>query len=65
MAKFGPYKAIFLAKIDSFESFFTSNFQTLLRIFQIFGMEIVLMVFFEKIILYMPGKFWIGETLVI
>ena len=30
-----------------------------------FGMEVVLMVFFEEIILYMPGKFWFGEILAI
>jgi hypothetical protein len=28
-------------------------------------MAVVLMVFFEKIILYMPGKFWYGEILAI
>ena len=47
----------FLAKIDSFESFFTYIFQTPLWIFPIFGMEVVLMVFFEKIMLCMPRKF--------
>ena len=41
----------------------TFNFQTLLWIFLIFCMEVVLMVFFEEIILYMPGKFWYGEIL--
>ena len=29
----------------------------------VFGMEVVLMVFFEKIIFYMPGKLWYGENL--
>ena len=47
----------------SFESF--CIFQTPLWIFLIFGMEVVLMVLFEKIILYMPGKFWYGEFLAI
>ena len=59
LAKFWSFKAKiwpFLAKIDSFESFSTYNFQTRLWIFLIFGMEVVLMVLFEKIILYMPGK---------
>ena len=42
---------------------FTYNFQTPLWIFLMFGMEVVLMVLFEKIILYMPGKFWYGEFL--
>ena len=35
-----------------FWGFFAYNFQTLLWIFLTFGMEVVLMVFFEKIILY-------------
>ena len=42
---------------------FTYNFQTPLWIFLVFGMEVVLMLLFEKIILYMPGKFWYGEFL--
>ena len=46
-----------------FWEFLTYNFQTPLWIFLIFGMEVVLMVLFEKIILYMPGKFWYGEFL--
>ena len=46
-----------------FWRFMAFNFQTLLRIFLIFGMEVVLMVLFEKIILYIPGKFWYGEFL--
>ena len=65
MVKFGPFKAIFLAKIDNFDSFFTYNFQTPLWIFLIFGMEVFLMVIIEKIILYMPGKFWYGNILAI
>ena len=48
-----------------FWEFFTYNFQTPLWIFLIFGMEVVFMVLFEKIILYMPGKFWYGEMLAI
>ena len=40
----------------------TYNFQTRLWIFLIYGMEVVSVVFFEEIILYMPGKFWFGET---
>ena len=31
----------------------------------IFGMEVVFMAVFEKIILYMPGKFWYGKLLAI
>ena len=64
MAKFGPFKAIF-GQNWQFWEFFTFNFQTPLWIFLIFGMEVVLMVFFEKIILYMPGKFWYGRILAI
>ena len=45
------------------EFFFTSNLQTPLWIFLIFCMEVFLMVLFEKIILYIPGKFWYGEFL--
>ena len=41
------------------------NFQTLIGIFLIVGIEIVFMVFFEKIILYMPGKFWYDEIFTI
>ena len=48
-----------------FWEFLTYNFQMPLWIFLIFGMEVVLMVLFEKIILYMPGKFWYGENLAI
>ena len=43
----------------------TYNFQTPLWIFLIFGMEVVFIFLFEKIILYMPGKFWYGEILAI
>ena len=39
--------------------FWAYKFQTPLWIFLIFGMEAVLMVLFQKIILYMPGKFWL------
>ena len=48
-----------------FWEFLTYNFQTPLWIFLIFCMAVVLMVFFEKIILYMPGKFWYGKILAI
>ena len=51
MLKFWVFKTKilpFFAKIDSFENFFTYNFQTPLWIFLSFGMEAVLMVFFEK-----------------
>ena len=48
-----------------FREFLTYNFQTPLWIFLIFGMEVVLMVLFEKIILFMPGKFWYGKILAI
>ena len=48
-----------------FWEFLTYNFQTPPWIFLIFGMEVVLMVLFEKIILYMPGKFWFGENFAI
>ena len=65
MTKIWPFVAKILTKIDIFKSFFTYNFQTPLWIFLIFGMEVVLMVLFEKIILYMPGKFWYGEILAI
>ena len=37
------------------------NFQTPLWILLSFGMEVVLLVFFEKIILYIPGKLWYGK----
>ena len=48
-----------------FWEFLAYNFHTPLRIFLIFGMEVVLMALFEKIILYIPGKFWYGEILAI
>ena len=48
-----------------FWEFLTYNFQTRLWIFLIYGMEVVLVVYFEEIILYMPGKFWFGEILAI
>ena len=49
--------AIFLVKIDCFESFFTYNFQTQLWIFLIFGMEILWILFLsgEPIILCLVG----------
>ena len=46
-----------------FWEFLTYNFQTPLWIFLIFGIGIVLMLSLEKIILYMPEKFWYGEIL--
>ena len=55
----------FLAKNWQYWEFLTYNFQTPLWIFLIFSMKIVLMVLFEKIILYMPRKFWYGEILAI
>ena len=48
-----------------FWRFLASSFQTPLWIFLIFGMEVVFMVLFNKIILYMPGEFWYGEILAI
>ena len=52
-----PKSDHFFTKFDSFESFWP-NIQTRLWIFLIFGMEVVHMVLFEKIILYyMLGKF--------
>ena len=48
-----------------FWEFLTYNFQTLLWNFLIFGMKVVLKLFFEKIILYMPRKFWDGQKLAI
>ena len=64
MAKFGPFKAFF-GQNWQFWPFLAFNFQTPPWIFLIFGMEVVLMVLFEKIILYMPGKFWYGGILAI
>ena len=64
MAKIGQNLAIF-GQYWQFWRFLASSFPTLLWIFLIFGMEVVLMVIFEKIILYMPGKFWYGEILAI
>ena len=64
MAKFGPFKAIF-GQNWQFWEFLAYNFQTPLRIFLIFGMEVFLMLFFVKIILYMPVKFWYGKILAI
>ena len=52
----------FLPKLTVWE-FLASSFQTPLRILLIFCMEVVLMVFFEKIMLYMPGEFWYGKIL--
>ena len=57
MAKFGPFKAIF-GQNWSFRGFLAYTFQTPQGIFLIFGLEVVCMVLFEKIILYMPVKFW-------
>ena len=68
LAKFWSFKKKiwpFLGQNWQFSEFLTYNFQTPLWIFPIFGMEVVRMVFFEEIILYMPGKFWFGEILVI
>ena len=45
--------------------FMTYYSQRLLWIIFIFGMEYFLMVSCEKIIVYMPGKFWYGETFTI
>ena len=56
MAKNGQNLAIF-GQNSHFWVFLAYIFQTPLWIFLIFGMEVVLMVLFEKIILYMPGKF--------
>ena len=64
MAKNGQNLVIF-DQNSRFWVFLAYNFQTPLWIFLIFGMEVVLMVLFEKIILYMPGKFWYGEFLAI
>ena len=55
----------FLAKIDSFESFWPITSKRCYESSIFFGMEVVLMVLFEKIILYMPGKFWYGVILAI
>ena len=54
MAKNGQNLAIF-AKLGIFWVFLAYIFQTPLLIFIIFGMETTLVVFFEKIIVYMPG----------
>ena len=64
MAKFVLFKAIF-GQNWQFWEFFTYNFQTPLWIFLIFGIEVVRMVRFEKIKLYMAGKFWYREILAI
>ena len=67
MAKFWPFKT----KIWPFFGqntvmrLFTYNFQAPPWIFLIFGMEVVLMVLFDKIILYMPWKFWYDKILAI
>ena len=60
MAKFGPFKAIF-GQNWQFLEFLTYNFQTQLWIFLIFGMEVVLMVLFQNIIIYMLGKLLYGK----
>ena len=68
MAKFWPFKTKirpFFGQNWQFWEFLTFNFQTRLWIFLMFGMEVVLMVLFEKIILYIPGKFWYGKILAI
>ena len=67
MAEFWPFKTKiwpFFGENWLFWEFLTYNFQTQLWIFLVFGMEIVFMVFFEKIIPYMPGKFWYFRILV-
>ena len=66
MAKFWPFKTRILATLCQnwqFWKLLASSFQTPLWIFLIFGMEVVLMVFFEKIMLDLPGKFWYGKIL--
>ena len=66
--KIWPFKAKilpFLAKIDSFESCWPITSKRRYDSFLIFGMEVVLRVLFEKIILYMQGKFWYGKILAI
>ena len=60
----GQNLAIFCQNWQFWE-FLTYNFQTPLWIFLIFGMEVVFIVLFEKIILYMPGKFWYDKILAI
>ena len=68
MKEFLPFKTKiwpFFGENWQFWEFLTYNFQTPLWIFLIFGMEGVLMVLFEKIIHYMPGKFWYGGILAI
>ena len=68
MAKIWPFLAKiwpFLAKKWQFWKFLVYNFQRLLWNFLIFGMKIVLKLFFEKIILYMPRKFWDDQNLAI
>ena len=60
MAKIWPFVAKiwpFSAKKWHFWKFLTYHFQTLLWNLLIFGMETTLMVSFQKIIVYMPGKF--------
>ena len=68
MVNFWPFKSkiwpLFGQKWQ-FWKVLTYNFQTPLWIFLIFCTEVVFMVFFEKIILYIPGKFWCGEILAI
>ena len=53
----------FLAKIAIFECFWPSKRRYKISI--IFGMETTLVVFFEKIIVYMPGIFWDCQNLTI
>ena len=51
----------FFGQNCQFWEFLTYNYQTRLWIFLIYGMEVVLVVFFEEIILYMPGKFYLAK----
>ena len=55
----------FLAKIAIFECFWPISFKHHYKFSWFFGMETTLVVFFEKIIVYMPGKFWDGQNLAI
>ena len=64
MAKNGQNLAIF-GKNSHFWVFLAYIFQTPLWIFLIFRIEVVLIVLFDKIILYMLRKFWYGKILAI
>ena len=63
MAKFWPWNSENLVHLRPILEFWSYNFQMPLWIFLNFCMEVVVIVFFEKIILYMPGKFWYGKIL--